>query len=94
MKNIKKFRYIVTFIILIFLCWMFPYTGDDWAWGSSIGIERLNTWFDNYSGRYVGNLIVLALTRSNLLKTITMAFMLTGIIYFVEKLTRENGHFI
>ena len=48
MKNIKKFRYIVTFIILIFLCWMFPYTGDDWAWGSSIGIERLNTWFDNY----------------------------------------------
>lgn len=93
MKNIKKFRYIVTFIILIFLCWMFPYTGDDWAWGSSIGIERLNTWFDNYSGRYVGNLIVLALTRSNLLKTITMAFMLTGIIYFVEKLTREKWTF-
>ena len=61
----KKFkdigRYALCFAMLFALSWLFPYTGDDWAWGSQIGLDRLHTWFDNYSGRYVGNLIVLAL---------------------------------
>ena len=52
-------------IQIAILCYLFPYTGDDWAWGSKIGIDRLNNWFENYNGRYVGNLIVLAMTRSN-----------------------------
>ena len=45
------------------LFYLFPYTGDDWAWGSQLGLERLATWFDNYNGRYFGNLLVLVLTR-------------------------------
>ena len=82
--------YAIIFVVLLVLCSQFPYTGDDWAWGSSVGIERLQTWFDNYSGRYTGNLIVLALTRSNFLKTVTMAFCLTGIIALVNKITGEQ----
>lgn len=61
-------RYIICFGLIAILCYLFPYTGDDWAWGSKIGIDRLNNWFENYNGRYVGNLIVLAMTRSNLFK--------------------------
>ena len=64
MNKVKKWQWGLLFFVLCALCFLYPYTGDDWAWGSSIGIERLNTWFDNYSGRYFGNLIVLALTRS------------------------------
>ena len=45
------------------LFYLFPYTGDDWAWGSRIGLERLATWFDDYNGRYLGNLLVMVLTR-------------------------------
>lgn len=86
-RELEKYRYLFCFIILLVICWLFPYTGDDWAWGSSIGIERLQTWFENYSGRYLGNLIVLALTRSNLLKTVVMAFCLTGILWCLEQLT-------
>ncbi|MGN0978667.1 MAG: DUF6056 family protein [Faecousia sp.] len=86
-------RYILCFFILFCLCWLFPYTGDDWAWGSSIGLERLNKWFDNYNGRYVGNLIVLALTRSNLLKSISMSACLTGILYIFQQLTKANYSF-
>ena len=59
--------YIVLFLILFLLCFLFPYTGDDWAWGGQLGIDRLSSWFENYNGRYLGNLIVLILTRSNLL---------------------------
>ncbi len=93
MTKSKKRKYILCFAILLFLCWLFPYTGDDWAWGSKIGIERLNIWFDNYSGRYFGNLIVLALTRSNLLKSFTMAFCLTGIVYCIEKMIQKKWVF-
>lgn len=88
--------YGLVFVLLFLLCLLFPYSGDDWAWGSQLGLYRLETWFDNYSGRYFGNLIVLALTRSNLLKGIVMAFCLTGIIVLLNKLTGEqkNGVFI
>lgn len=71
--------------MIAFLCYLFPYTGDDWAWGSTIGLDRLNSFFDNYNGRYFGNITVLVLTRSVLLKTIVMALVFTGIIYFISK---------
>lgn len=56
-----------------FLAYLFPYTGDDWAWGSSIGLERLKIFFAGYNGRYVGNLLVLLLTRSKLLDAVVIA---------------------
>ncbi len=97
-QSVKKIWifYGIVFVLLFLLCLLFPYSGDDWAWGSQIGLDRLENWFDNYSGRYFGNLIVLALTRSNLLKAVVMAFCLTGIIVLVNKLTGEqkNGVFI
>ena len=81
-------RYIICFGLIAILCYLFPYTGDDWAWGSKIGIDRLNNWFENYNGRYVGNLIVLAMTRSNLLKAVIMSFCLTGIV----AITKDRIH--
>ncbi len=56
-----------------FLAYLFPYTGDDWAWGSIMGIQRLEIFFDNYNGRYLGNFLVLAITRSKALKVVLMA---------------------
>ena len=55
------------------LAFLFPYTGDDWAWGSIMGIQRLDIFFDNYNGRYLGNFLVLAITRSKALKVVLMA---------------------
>lgn len=86
--------YTICFIFAFLLCWLFPYTGDDWTWGTQVGIDRLNSWFDNYSGRYFGNLIVLALTRSNLLKAFTMAFCYTGIFAIIQKITKYRYAFI
>lgn len=67
------------FLALFILCFMFPYTHDDWAWGSSIGIERLNSLFYNYNGRWAGNLFVILLTRNNVLKALVMAFSIISI---------------
>ena len=59
----------LSFTVLLFAAFsalfsLFPYTGDDWAWGSQIGLDRLASWFENYNGRYFGNLLVMVLTRS------------------------------
>ncbi len=90
-KNRKKiFTILAIIIFLIFLCSLFPYSGDDWAWGSSIGLERLKTFFKDYNGRYVGNLIVLVLTRSVLLRVIVMVATIFGIIYLSYKLTDDK----
>ena len=61
---LKKHKYVVIcFILLLLLCFLFPYSHDDWAWGSQIGIDRLNSFFNNYKGRYASNLLVIILTR-------------------------------
>lgn len=88
-KNYKMIRYGICFLFTALLCYLFPYSGDDWAWGSQIGIDRLNVWFADYNGRYVGNLIEIAMTHSNLIKTLVMALGLTGIIYLAERI---SGH--
>lgn len=72
------------------LFWLFPYTHDDWIWGSSEGLYFLRTWFDNYNGRYLGNLIVLLLTRSRLLRTLAMSAVMFGIVYFIERIEKKN----
>ena len=85
-----KPEFIVLFLCSLLLCFFFPYTGDDWAWGSQIGLDRLSNWFDNYSGRYFGNLIVLALTRSYVLRNFVIALTITGIIFILYKLTGSS----
>ena len=78
-EKIKKLctpQTLVCGLVLLFfgiVAFMFPYTGDDWAWGSWMGIERLETFFADYNGRYFGNFLVLAITRSEILKVVLMA---------------------
>ena len=91
-KSCKKefIFYAIVFVATAILCYLFPYTHDDWAWGSEYGMERLMTNFDNYNGRWFGNFVVLLLTRSNILKTISMSLCLTLLLWFINKLTKDN----
>lgn len=65
------------------LAFLFPRSGDDWAWGSQIGIERLESHFHNYNGRYGGDLAILALTRLPLLAPFILAATLTLTIFLI-----------
>lgn len=89
-KENRGIIYLIMFAVLFLLCLLFPYSGDDWAWGSQIGLDRLSTWFDNYSGRYFGNLIVLALTRSNVLKAAVMSLCIGGIVVIINEITKRQ----
>lgn len=74
-KKILLFS-VVIFSAFALLAYLFPYSGDDWAWGSEIGAERLQNWFEGYNGRYAGNLLVMTLTRSKGLCVFVMALCL------------------
>lgn len=82
---------LIAFVVLAILAALFPFTGDDWAWGSSIGIERLQSGFADYNGRYVGNLLVLLLTRAPLLKALLMSAVMVGLAYGVGRFVDEKN---
>jgi uncharacterized protein DUF6056 len=74
------------FLVFTALAFLFPRTGDDWAWGSSIGTDRLDVWFRNYNGRYAGNLAVLALTRTPVLAQLVTGAVVTLIVFLIVDL--------
>lgn len=78
------------FISLTIICYFFPYTHDDWAWGTSIGIERLTSLFKDYNGRWAGNLLVMLLTRNRLIKALIISTTLCAIIILIKKLVNSK----
>ena len=83
--NKENIFIIIMFALLTILCYIFPYTHDDWAWGSSIGLDRLNSLFYKYNGRWAGNLLVLLLTRNRLIRAITISVTLSLIVFIIHK---------
>lgn len=67
-----------------------PPNGDDWAWGSQIGVERLTNWFDGYNGRYTGNIIVLLMTRMGWFTSMLQALGLAAMIGLILDITHNR----
>lgn len=89
----KKSLYtgMVLFALFALLAYQFPYSGDDWAWGSSIGTGRLENLFRGYNGRYAGNLLVLLLTRCKLLQVLFVAGSMLLLSFAAKWFTRSSG---
>ena len=87
-RRLEALVLVVIIVSFALLANLFPYSGDDWAWGSQIGIDRLSTFFVDYNGRYAGNLAVLALTRSSAAVAVTMAVAVAAIVFLVLHLAR------
>lgn len=89
-KTTEAVLCILAFIAFAAIVYCVPYFKDDWAWGSQTGIDRLKSGFADYNGRYLGNLLVLALTRVPILRIIVMAagaFLLT---FLTAKITDKR----
>lgn len=92
-NKIKQNKFLILlFCIFFVMCLMFPYTGDDWAWGTNIGLERLETFFENYNGRYAGNLLVLLVTRNKFIRALIESTSFTLIVKLIEMITSQNTH--
>ena len=71
------------FVLFSLLARLFPYSGDDWAWGSQIGLDRLQSLFVGYNGRFAGNFAVLLLTRMGVFGRITVAAVVTVSLFLI-----------
>lgn len=87
-KNIspylKALIMLVPVALALYLALIAPYMMDDWAWATSTGQERLDSFFAGYNGRYLGNLYILALSKSLPLWCISLcgaAFIISYAVY-------------
>lgn len=81
----------VLFAVFFSVAFLFPYTGDDWTWGSDAGLAYLKSFFHDYNGRYLGNLLVLVLTRSKVLDAAVMAVSYVLICLFCYEYSEEKS---
>ena len=70
-------------VALFALCLLLPYSGDDWTWGGQAAFTRLNSGFANYNGRYLGNLLIIPLSRFYILRLAT--------VYMMQRICRNLG---
>ena len=75
-------------VALAALGFLFPLSGDDWAWGSDKGIDRWRSHFADYNGRYVGNVVVLVLTRATWLAPFVVAGTVCLIVWMMATIGR------
>lgn len=59
---------------------------DDFAWGTSTGLARMKSNFENYNGRYLGNYIIIGMTRFYLAQIIIPTVVNSGIVLLIHKI--------
>ncbi|KFN90573.1 hypothetical protein [Tetragenococcus muriaticus] len=75
----------ITLFYLV-IAWLLVLSGDDWAWGGDIGQARLENHFDEYNGRYFGNIIEMIITRSIFARLLIYSFVNTGIVFLIREI--------
>lgn len=95
-KNIKKainlelLGNIALLIFLFCICFFFPYTQDDWEWGSYLGIDLLTSYFADYNGRWASNILVIILTRCRILKAIIICLTLVFLVIIAKNFINKE----
>lgn len=89
-KNAARWAVLAVFLAAcLYIAWKVPYTHDDWDWGLPVGVERLVT--AGLNSRYGGTALVLAMTRSQLMKTLVMGAGMFLVPWLAARLTTEDA---
>lgn len=82
------------FLSLLFFAYRFPYSGDDWAFAASYGIDQLKSFFSDLNGRYLGNILAIIICRNNIVKTLFISLVIWMILYFGTKIIKKDNTFL
>lgn len=85
-RNKRIILYLLTIVLFGIFYYFLPFAGDDWAWGCDIGINRLQNGFDGYNGRYVGNILIILVTRSVIFKVIFCTLIMFLLVFVLSKI--------
>lgn len=88
MEKIKSIWIYSAFIFLLSLSVVLSW--DDFFWGSSEGINQLAQHFQGYNGRYLGNMLIIAITRSTVLRIVVYTSVNVGIIKILSLILSEK----
>ncbi|MCH4008935.1 DUF6056 family protein [Companilactobacillus sp.] len=86
-RKVNLFFYTVIFIIFGLIGYWMPLLGDDLNWGSFFGLHYI-PWgiFLKYDGRYLGDLLVIGMTKFRPLAFLAYGLFMTLIVYLVQKI--------
>ena len=94
MKSEKKFRlsiYLIFFLASLMIFRMTPYCHDEWQWGLPERMELMKSGFQNYNGRYLGNLLALVITRNQWAKAFVMAGVMLMLLWILCRIGESTG---
>ena len=76
---------LIIFVLAFVMLLLSPVRLDDWSWGGTIGILRLNRYFADDNGRYFSDLLVVILTRLPKWVCALVQTVILGAILFIFK---------
>ncbi len=83
-KHGRKIWYLFFFAAFLAIAYQTPYCHDEWKWGLPERVELMKRGFENYNGRYLGNLLALLITRSEIAKTLVIAVGSTLVLWVMD----------
>lgn len=90
-----NWKWLLSLAVVFAMVLVMPYSGDDLFWSvKSIGNYGSLLVDPALNGRYVGNFLVLFITKSALLRSIVTSGVVVGIAYIVKKETKSPLWFV
>ena len=88
MDFLKKYKkYIILFGLLFLLSFFFPFSCDDFYWGSkSISLETFKDIYNDLflNGRWLGNFIAIFISHNHLIKALVISIVSTLLVYIID----------
>ena len=75
LKKWKVSRYVLYLLLFCGSCmiaWNTPFCHDEWRWSTPERLELMKTGFQNYNGRYLGNILAVFITRNEVFRMFLM----------------------
>ena len=98
MSIIKKNKEILIFLgLTIILCLFFPFSSDDWFWGSKVlSINELKNIYNDLflNGRWVGNILAIIISKNHIIKALIIGICLTLLVFLISKKEKINPRII
>lgn len=98
MSIIKKNKEIFIFLILtIILSLFFPFSSDDWFWGSKVlSFNELKSIYNDLflNGRWLGNIFAIIISKNHIIKALIIGIVITLLVFLISKKEKINPKII
>lgn len=92
-SRVRYLIYFAFFLLFLYLGWKVPFCHDEWKWGRHDRLELMMQGFDGYNGRWLGNILILLITRLKFTKMLVITGSMTAIVWLMETNVRRKHVF-